>query len=397
MWYLRLPLVAKILIGAVIGGLVGWALGGRAESLKPVSDLVLQLLTLLATPLIFLGLFHAVLTATVRGRLAGRLAWVMVSNSIAAALIGLIFADLIAPGSRIRSLTLREFPSAGLPSAASPLSQLLDRIPRDLVNPFATNDVLGVVVLAIAFALALRTLRLAHSARIDNVAAYANLGLQATIRILHWVFELIPIAVLAVVTRIVGTTGLTPLAQMAWFVLAVLIALAVTAIFYALRLRLSTSLRPADFVSGASDALLLAFSTASSAATLPVTYECAVTKLGVSEEAASLGVMAGGPLNHDGGALYQVVSALCLAQAIRQPLGFGGQALLIGIAVVASICTAGIPQAGLISMVAVFRAVHLPVEWIPFLLPVDWFLDRCRTTINVAGNLVATCIGDTND
>jgi Na+/H+-dicarboxylate symporter len=176
----------------------------------------------------------------------------------------------------------------------------------------------------------------------------------------------------------------------------VALALVLLLCFYALRLRLSSRIRPGAFFRGASDALALAFSTASSAATLPVTYECATTKLGVKEETASLGILVGGTFNHDGSALYQAMAAPFVAQAIGIHLSLNQQIVVGLMAIVASVTVAGIPEAGFVTMVAVFTAVRLPIEYIPLLLPLDWILDRCRTTVNVAGDLVATCIADSS-
>src|SRR5262249_11185657 len=152
--------------------------------------------------------------------------------------------------------------------------------------------------------------------------------------------------------------------------------------------------RPIDFLRGASDALAMAFSTASSAATLPVTFECMVKKIGVREENASMGIMVGGTFNHDGTALYEAMAALFISQYIGQHLGFNEQLQVVIMAVFASVGAAGIPEAGLVTMVAVFKAVGLPPDMIPLLLTVDWFLDRCRTAINVMGDMSVTCILD---
>jgi Na+/H+-dicarboxylate symporter len=181
---------------------------------------------------------------------------------------------------------------------------------------------------------------------------------------------------------------------MVWFIASVLLALALMFCFYMVRLRFTSRVRPIAFCRGAFDAFALAFSTASSAATLPVTYECATNNLGVREESASLGIMVGGTFNHDGTALYEAMAALFVAQAIGQHLTLTHQLVVVLMAIVASVGAAGIPEAGLVTMLAVFNAVHLPIEYIPFLLPLDWFLDRVRTTMNVAGDLVSTCILD---
>jgi DAACS family dicarboxylate/amino acid:cation (Na+ or H+) symporter len=177
-------------------------------------------------------------------------------------------------------------------------------------------------------------------------------------------------------------------------VIAVLLALALQAGFYLTRLRFGSWVRPGRFLSSASDALVMAFSTASSAATLPVTYASVKDGMKVREESAGLGVMVGGTFNHDGTALYEAMAALFIGQALGQHLGLGQQVLVVLMSILASVGAAGIPEAGLVTMLAVFSAVHLPTEYIPLLLPLDWFLDRCRTAINVMGDMTVTCLLD---
>jgi Na+/H+-dicarboxylate symporter len=181
---------------------------------------------------------------------------------------------------------------------------------------------------------------------------------------------------------------------MASFTGTVILGLSLMFGVYLLRLRMSSWVRPMRFLTGSFDAFALAFSTASSAATLPVTYECAVSKIGVREESASLGIMVGGTFNHDGTALYEAMAALFVSQAIGQSLSLANQVVVVLMAIVASVGADGIPEAGMVTMLAVFSALHLPVEYIPLLLPLDWILDRFRTMINVAGDLAATCIVD---
>jgi Na+/H+-dicarboxylate symporter len=384
-------LFVRILVGLLLGIVLGVALGKNAATLKPASDLVLQTLRLLATPLIFLSIVHSVLTANVGSKGVGKLAWLLLSNSVIAIFIGLLVANLVRPGAHV------QFPAPEAVTAKpfDPLEELFTKFPKDFLNPFANNDVIGIIVLGLAIALALRAIRSPETeSRIATVASYVELGLKVTMQLLHWVFDLVPLAVLAVVARIVGTIGFGPLVSMIWFVGSVLLGLFAMFGVYLLRLRVGSWVRPGQFLLGAIDTFALAFSTASSAAALPVTFECAVKKIGVREESASLGIMVGGTFNHDGTALYEAMAALFVSQAIGQTLSLEHQLLVVFMAVIASVGAAGIPEAGLVTMLAVFNAVHLPLEYVPLLLPLDWILDRVRTTINVAGDLAATCILD---
>jgi Na+/H+-dicarboxylate symporter len=391
--YRRTPLYVRILVGLFLGIFLGLGLGPNAQSLKPVSDIVLQFLRLLATPLIFIALAHSLLRANISGRLAGRLLWLLMTNTVVAILIGLLVANVLRPGDHVK------IPTSGMTVDKKPFDiakDLLDKLPTDWVSPFAKNEIISVIVLAAALGIALRIVKKRQLERGESgymsFERFLDTSFEMVMVMLHWIFDLVPLAVMAVVARTVGTVGVGPLAQMGWFVIAVVVALVLQAVFYLGRLTLGSWVRPMAFLKGGFDAFAMAFSTASSAATLPITYGCAKDKIGVQEESASLGVMVGGTFNHDGTALYEAMAALFVSQMLGLHLSFEQQAVVVLMAIVASVGAAGIPEAGLVTMLAVFNAVHLPIEYIPFLLPLDWLLDRCRTTINVMGDLSVTCL-----
>ena len=403
--YSRIPLVGRIIAAMFIGILLGFLLGPAVfgnpisadwrtvvlANLKLTADVVLKLLRLLATPLIFLAVLHALMTKEMQGRQAARLLGILMTNSAIAVLIGLGVANILQPGTHI------QLGDPGVASDRRPYSiseDLIGKLPSSVGAPFDTNDIIGLIALAIGFGLALRQVRTSHPEGFAILDKAFDALYGAVMVLLKWVLELVPLAVIAVVARLVAEKGIGELLRMLWFVLAVVLALALMVVVYLVRLRLQTKIPLGKFFRGASEALLLAFSTASSAATLPVTYRCATQKIGVSEESASMGIMVGGTFNHDGTALYEAMAALFISQALGRTLGLGEQAIIVLMAIVASVGAAGIPEAGLVTMLAVFTAVGLPVEYIPLLLPLDWFLDRCRTTINVLGDLVSTCVVD---
>ena len=136
------------------------------------------------------------------------------------------------------------------------------------------------------------------------------------LKVLHWIIQLVPIGVFAVVAKVVGTQGFGPFKALGAFIVAVLIALALQATWYLLRIRFFSWVRPLDALRGMRDALVMAFSTASSTATMPVTYECLTEKVGVQEKSASMGALVGANFNNDGTALYEAMSALFVAQML---------------------------------------------------------------------------------
>ncbi len=390
--YNRIPLFVRILASLALGIVVGEIMGARAMMFKPLSDVVLQLLKLLATPLIFIAVVHAIYKAQVGGRTAARLLALLMRNTVVAILIGLLVANILQPGRHVHGL---ERAAALNKKPSSFFADLLEKIPANFVDPLQHNEIISIIILAVAFGVAMRVVRQQQAQEgktgCKTIEDLLDTGFSIVMVMLHWIFAIVPLAVFAVVARQVGQNGVGPLVSMLGFVVAVLIALALQACWYLGTVRYGSWVSPARFLRGASDALTMAFSTASSAATLPVTYSCMKDKIGVREESAGLGVMVGGTFNHDGTALYEAMAALFVVQMLGQHLSAGEQVRVVVMSVVASVGAAGIPEAGLVTMLAVFSAVNLPTEYIPLLLPLDWFLDRCRTAINVMGDMSVTC------
>lgn len=394
--YQRIPLYLKILIALILGaafGSLGKAAGLDPTKIKWISDLVLRMLRLLATPLIFSAVLGSIVTANLSGKKAGRLMVLLMTNSIIAILIGLLVANAMQPGQHFQ---LTQDAKLDDKQAYNIWTHLFESIPTDFVTPFVKNDVISVIILAIAIGMAMRLLLHSQNEQlvrsVKSLQNVLNAIFQLMVTILKWVFELVPFAVFAVVSSIVAEKGLGSLLAMGYWVICVLVALVLMLGVYLVRLYLQAKISPIAFLRGGGDAFIMAFSTASSAATLPVTYRCATEKLNVHEDNANLGIMVGGTFNHDGTALYEAMAALLVAQGIGMSLPTGQQAIVVVMAIVASVGAAGIPEAGLVTMIAVFKAVNLPIHFIPFLLTVDWFLDRCRTTVNVMGDMASTCI-----
>lgn len=383
----RVPFYARILIGLALGVVAGVALGPAAASLDEFGRLLLRALGAVAPPLVFVAVVRALMTADVGGRDAGRLGFLLATNTLMAIAVGLLVANVLRPGSHADLPA----PNAAPRARADVLTQLLDNIPGSLLEPFVHNRVIGVVLLAVAIGIALR--RQEPGLRRSAERA-VSIGFEVLLTILHWVLALVPIAVFAKVASVVGTQGFAPFKALGVFILAVLTALALQSAFYLLRVRLGSWVRPWQLVRDTRDALIMAFSTASSTATMPVTYENLRDKIGLSDRSASLGALVGSNFNNDGTALYEAMSALFVAQLLGQQLSLGDQLLLVITSVIASVGAAGIPEAGLVTMTLVFTAVRLPIEYIALLLTVDWFLDRCRTAINVMGDMTVSCLLD---
>jgi Na+/H+-dicarboxylate symporter len=208
------------------------------------------------------------------------------------------------------------------------------------------------------------------------------------------VIEVIPLAVFGIVASIIATKGFGAFVSLGVFVLSVLVGLGLHLTYYLVRIRLGSWARPLQVIYGMRDALVMAFSTASSTATMPVTYACLREKVGLREQSASLGALVGANFNNDGTALYQAMAAIFVAQLTGHDLSLADQFLIVLTAIAASVGAAGIPEAGTVTMTLIFKAIGLDLTYIPVLLTVDWFLDRCRTAINIMGDVNVSCLLD---
>jgi Na+/H+-dicarboxylate symporter len=368
----------------------------------------------LAPPLILVAVIPALMTAEFRGRIAGRMAQLLVLNTLVAILIGIGVATVVQPGKHanlkprsteeaaapatpedqriLDLLKARGYKPAPVEKPKDPLALFLDNIPDSLLRPLVENNkVLGVIFVAVAFGLALRPLR---RRRIETVEGLLDVAFTALLTVLHWVIQLVPIGVFGIVASIVGHSGFGPFIGLGAFIGAVLLALFLQACYYLTRVKFASWVCPGDLLRGCRDALVMAFSTASSTVTMPLTFECLRDRVRIREESASMGALVGANFNNDGTALYEGMSALFISQMLGHDLGPIQMVLVVLTSVAASVGAAGIPEAGLVTMTLVFSAVGLPTEYIALLLTVDWFLDRCRTAINVMGDMNVSCILD---
>jgi DAACS family dicarboxylate/amino acid:cation (Na+ or H+) symporter len=385
-----LPLYVRILLAMIAGIPVGMALGADAAALEVISKTVLQLLGALAPPLILVAVMHVLMTTEIGGRKAIRLAGLLLLNTLVAIGIGLAVANVLEPGSWAEVKPPE--PKSARPEQMSPIDIIVQNIPKSFVGPLGDRqNIIGVIIIAVALGVALRSRRDRPLATVRDLVEVAY---DILVTMLHWIIHIVPLGVFAIVAKTIGTEGFGPFKAMGAFVVAVLLALALQACWYLLRIKYFSWVRPLDVLRGMRDALVMAFSTGSSTATMPVTYTCLKEKVGIREESASLGSLVGANFNNDGTALYEAMSALFVSQLLGHHLPLDKQLMVVLTSIVASVGAAGIPEAGLVTMTLVFTAVGLPVEYIALLLTVDWFLDRCRTTINVLGDVNVSCLLD---
>ncbi|MDR4472849.1 MAG: dicarboxylate/amino acid:cation symporter [Nitrospira sp.] len=358
----QIPLYGRIVIGVVLGVAAGLALGSQAAFLATPGKLVLRLLGALAPPLILAAIVHTFMTTHLGGPLAARLPRLLLMNTLVAITIGLTVANVIQPG-RGAGLAPSE-PAVETTQTANPLTAFIENVPKSLLGPLGDDGkVIGVIFVAVAFGMALRKERHRPLGTVEHLV---ELILESLIKILHWIIAVVPLAVFGIVASIVGTEGFAQFQALGVFVLSVLLALAIQAAYYLIRIRFGSWVRPLDVIRGGRDALVMAFSTASSTATMPVTYAALKDRIGLRDQSASMGALVGANFNNDGTALYEAMAALFIAQMIGMDLSMHQQLMVVLTSIIASVGAAGIPEAGLVTMTMVFTAVGLPCSSSPF-------------------------------
>ncbi|MBD2167631.1 dicarboxylate/amino acid:cation symporter [Calothrix membranacea FACHB-236] len=404
-WWLRIPLTLQIVVALALAVGLGIALGAGNPSpsnatlitnLAIPAELVLKALRALATPLILVAVLHTFMTTNIPGTAGRRLAVLLLTNTTAAILIGLLVANILHPGSwgNLTAPTDVQAPTQSL----DPWGLFKDAVPDAILKPLVDNNVIQLIVIALSFGIVLRALKSEQIA--EGKTAYQPIEdvigilFEAVIRILNWVIALIPLAVFGIVAKTVAEKGFAPFQSLAAFIVAVLVALFLQACYYLIRVKIGSWVNPIAFLKGGSDAFLTAFSTSSSTVTMPITFEVLQTKIGLRESSASLGALVGANFNNDGTALYEAMSALYISQVLGQHLGLGQQLIVVLTSIFASVGAAGIPNAGLVTMTLVFTSVGLPTQYIALLVTVDWFLDRCRTALNVMGDMTVSALLD---
>ena len=295
---------------------------------------------------------------------------------------------------RIRVPAAAETPERILSKEPTGVSDIiLSLVDPNIVSAAAGTRILPLIVFAVLFAAALSTL--GETGR--PVLRFFDGVNEAMMRMVVWLMYLAPIGIFALVASRLGKAGggeafLSQVTAVGWHVVTVLSGLALHFVVLLLILFFVAG-RGLDYLAGMLRALLTAFGTASSSATLPLTMECA-RENAVDPRAVRFVLPLGSTINMDGTALYEAAAVMFIAQAYGIDLGIGQQAIVFVTATLAAIGAAGIPEAGLVTMVIVLSAVGLPLDGIGLLLAVDWFLDRFRTTINVWGDSVGAAVID---
>ncbi|MCB9344488.1 MAG: dicarboxylate/amino acid:cation symporter [Lewinellaceae bacterium] len=410
----------QIIIGLVLGLIYGIfaasnGLGNfTANWITPFGTIFINSLKLIAVPLVLGSLITGVASlsdVSKLGRIGGKTLAIYIGTTALAISIGLVLANVIQPGKAIpadvrdglmatysANVSDRQA-SAQVVGERGPLQILVDMVPSNIFGAASDNrNMLQIVFFAIFFGIGLLQVPEKRAKPLLDFFHGVN---DVTIRLVDLIMLMAPLGVFALIADMITTVSdgdlgklMGLLAALSVYCFTVILGLAIhTFGVYPLLLRFFTKLNPLRFFKGIGKAQLVAFSTSSSGATLPVTMECCEENIGVSEEVSSFVLPLGATINMDGTALYQGVATIFIAQAVGLDLSLGDQLNVILLAVMASIGTAAVPGAGIIMLIIILETVHVPSAGIALILGVDRILDMLRTVTNVTGDsAVATSI-----
>lgn len=390
--------VAWVLIGigvGIVGGLWLHYAGGERHAAFPVihlgADMFVRLLRMVIVPLIVASLITAAAGLDTRhlGRLGSLTFIYYLSTTLFAAGLGLVIVNLIDPGlgAVLKPAALPEQLRSGQPPTFADL--LRNLIPTNPIDALVRADMLQIISFSLIAGVALNFL----GERGATVQRFFEEVLALSMVIVRWVLMLLPLGVALLLMRTLGQAGLEVVKPLAKYMGAVLGGLAIHGlIVLPALLWLLSGCTPWRFFAGMAQAFLTALSTSSSAATLPVTLRSLENELAVPPHISRFMVPIGATVNMDGTALYEAVAALFIAQVYGIELTLMQQGVVLLTATLAAIGAAGIPSAGLFTMVMVLQSVGLPIEGIGLILAVDRLLDMFRTMVNVEGDAVGAVI-----
>ncbi|MGY8761024.1 MAG: dicarboxylate/amino acid:cation symporter [Nitrospinaceae bacterium] len=393
-------LLYLMVAGIVLGIFSGWMYGSSMLAVEWIGEMFLDALKMLVVPLIISSMIVGIAgLGDVRkvgktGLIA--LMYFMLTTCIAVG-IGLVMVNIIEPGVAVE-MTVEQVPDRVAGKEAVSITDILKTfVSPNLVQSMAKMEILPLIMFSLVFGGVLTTLGEPGKRAID----FFDTVNTAVMKIVHLLMYFAPIGVFALIASKLGAAGggdlfLAELAKIGKYVGTVLSALLVHGfVVLPMILYITTRRNPVTYFKNVVAALTTAFSTASSSATLPVTIECAEENNQISRKSSLFVLPLAATVNMNGTALYESVAAMFIAQMMGIQLGFGEQMIIFVTATLAGIGAAGIPEAGLVTMVMVLQSVGLPLEGIGMLLSIDWFLDRCRTTINVWGDSIGAAVVDT--
>lgn len=415
----KLALHWQILLGMSFGVLFGllcsqftWGQSLVIDWIKPFGTIFINSLKLIAVPLILASLIKGVSDLKNIAQLSsmgGRTIGMYLFTTLIAVTIGLTVVNVIKPGETLSESTRTELLAAYANDAAAkqsiaaaqkeagPLQALVDLVPSNIFHAMGDNgNMLQVIFFALFFGIGLVLIPKEKAKAVKDFFDALN---EVILKLIDLIMIAAPFGVFALLTALIAEAPSADLFRaLGLYTLTVLLGLLLMIVFYLFLVRIFTGKKIGFFLKGISPAQLLAFSTSSSAATLPVTMERVHEHLGVEEDVSSFVLPIGATINMDGTSLYQAVAAVFIAQAFGMDLSLSAQLGIIATATLASIGSAAVPGAGMVMLVIVLAQAGIPEAGLALIFAVDRPLDMCRTSVNVTGDasvsmLVAKWLG----
>jgi Na+/H+-dicarboxylate symporter len=375
----------KILIGLILGVFVGAILGPQAEFFKPIGNIFLNLLSMIVVPLVLSSIVIGITSIQDPQKLSRvglRTISMYLATTLLAVLLGICAAKIFQPGLHLHIALPLDADSSQTPMLSSIILAL---VPQNPVNALVEGNILQILVFAIFLGLAIN---LAGEKGKPLTEIFESLA-EVMNRLTSVVMEFSPIGAFAIMAWVSGSFGLAiiyPLMKFLW-IYYVACMLHVVVVFCSI-LWFMAKVRPFPFFKGMSDAIMVAFSTCSSAATLPVSMNCIQKKLGVSRNIASFVMPLGATMNMNGAALFQGMGAVFVAQVYGIELGWQTLMVIVFTATFSAIGAAGVPGAGFIMLSYVFSSAGLPLEGLALFISIDRVREMTSTVVNVLGDAV---------
>lgn len=402
---LKFSLNLQILLGALMGIVLGLGLV-MLDLDSPISQnslyiaglistLFIDLLKMVLVPLVFTSI--AVGVANLRAHHQINRVWLIAIGFFAATMVfavilGLIAANLFRPGEgleiamfkdtmqgfEVKHMSLRDF-----------FAHFLHSLFLNPITALAQGHILAVVIFALFLGIAL----VVGGERYNNILILMKEFLELILMLVGWIMRLAPLGIMALLLQLIVAQDITLLTTLVKFIAIVIGAtLCHGLVVLPLALYLLTGITPLKFLKGGREALITAFATSSSAATMPITMRCVEQHLHVKSDVAGFVIPLGATMNMDGTALYEAVAALFIANLAGIELDITQQLIVFLTAMLAAIGAPGIPSAGMVTMVMVLQSVGLPAEAVAILLPIDRLLDAFRTMVNVEGDMIGSLV-----
>ena len=403
---MKFTLNTQILLGAIVGVIVGVFLnfagssnafyGSTIYGCEIAGGIFIDLLKMILIPLVFTSITVGI--ANLRAHAQMDHVWksalvYFISTTAIAVLLGMVVVNVFRPGVGLE-VTLFQDAMSTFTAESMNLAQFIKTFLANIfMNPIAAmaqGKVLPTVIFALLLGVALV---IAGDKKAAGILSLFNEFFELIMMMVGWIMRIAPVGIMALLIKLIATQDVTLLSALGKFIMVV----AGATLFHGFVilptiLFLVTRVSPAYFFTGIREALVTAFSTSSSSATLPITLRCVEENLKVDKDVAGFVLPLGATINMDGTALYEAVAALIVANIMGIDLNIIQQLIVFFTAIIAAIGAPGIPSAGMVTMVMVLQSVGLPVEAIAILLPIDRILDAVRTTVNVEGDAVGSMI-----